>query len=225
VRAFARTQGEDEGNQVPVKEFANRDFAYWTVTVERPLQLRFECTPETISAVAEHKTLGKMTGLTEALKAFGDEPYLNREKFNRELAGHLRDHGVNLTAAQRKALWQVIGVHEETADICLHTSGARKGEPEPDPALRDTENVPFGWDGHPKTHEALGVTVQAYFDAEVKPHVDNAWIDWDKTKTGYDIPFTRHFYTYELPRPLEEIDADLNRVVGEILQMLREVEA
>jgi type I restriction enzyme M protein len=225
VRAFAGTKSEDGGAEVPVKVFANRDFAYWTITVERPLQLRFECTPETISAVAEHKTLGNIPGLTDALESFGDEVYLNREKFNKELGSHLRDHGISLTTAQSKTLWQTIGVHDETADICLHASGTRKGAPEPDPALRDTENVPFGWGGHPKTREALEETVQAYFDAEVKPHVDDAWIDWTKTKTGYEIPFTRHFYTYEPPRPLEEIDADLERVVGEIMTLLREVEA
>lgn len=225
VRAFAGADSEDDWTTVPVQVFANRDFAYWTVTVERPLQLRFECTPESIAEVETHKTLGKIRGLVDALEAFGDEPYLNREKFNREIAAHLRDHGVNLTTAQRKILWQTIGVHDEAADICLHTGGAQKGEPEPDPALRDTENVPFGWGGHPKTHEALSRTVQSYFDIEVKPHLHNAWIDWSKTKTGYEIPFNRHFYTYEPPRPLEEIDADLNRVVGEILQMLQEVEA
>ncbi|MFP3470691.1 SAM-dependent DNA methyltransferase, partial [Micrococcus sp. SIMBA_144] len=130
-----------------------------------------------------------------------------------------------LTTAPRKTLWQVIGVHDETADICVYGSGANKGEPEPDAALRDTENVPFGWGGRPKAHEALEETVQAYFDAEVKPHVEDAWIDWGKTKTGYEIPFTRHFYTYEPPRPLEEIDADLERVVGEIMTLLREVES
>lgn len=223
VRAFAGSAAEDD-SPVPVKVFANRDFAYWTVTVERPLQLRFECTPDTISRVVEHKTLGKIAGLVEALETFGDERYLNREKFNREVASHLRDHGVSLTTAQRKALWQAIGVHDEAADICLHGSGANKGQPEADPALRDTENVPFGWGGHPRTHEALEETVQAYFDAEVKPHIGNAWIDWTKTKTGYEIPFTRHFYTYEPPRALAEIDADLERVVGEIMELLREVE-
>ncbi|MGY1829004.1 N-6 DNA methylase [Geodermatophilus sp. SYSU D01180] len=225
VRAFAETESNEEGTAVPAKVFANRDFAYWTVTVERPLQLRFECTPETIAEVAEHATLGKIAGLVDALDAFGDQPFLNREKFNLELAGHLRHHGLTLTAAQRKTLWQTIGIHDEDADICQYTSGPHKGETEPDPALRDTENVPFGWGGHPKSHEALEQTVQAYFDAEVKPHVHNAWIDWAKTKTGYEIPFTRHFYNYEPPRPLEEIDADLNRVVGEIMDMLREVEA
>lgn len=225
VCAFAGAEGEDSDTAVPVKVFDNLDFAYWTVTVERPLQLWFECTQETISAVAEHKTLGKIAGLTEALESFGDEPYSNREKFNRELGEHLGDQDLRLTAAQRKTLWQVIGVHDEAADVCVYASGANKGEPEPDVALRDTENVPFGWGGHPKTHEALDETVQAYFDAEVKPHVDDAWIDWSKTKTGYEIPFTRHFYTYEPPRPLAEIDTDLERVVGEIMTLLREVES
>lgn len=225
VRAFAGTGSEDDAPKVPVKIFANRDFAYWTVTVERPLQLRFECTHEAISAVAEHKSLSKISGLVEALKAFGDEAYLNREKFNRELGSQLRDHGLNLSAAQRKALWQTIGIHDETADICLHASGANKGEPEADPAMRDTENVPFGWGGHPRTHEALEETVKAYFEAEVKPHVDDAWVDWSKTKTGYEIPFTRHFYTYQPPRQLDEIDADLERVVAEIMTLLREVES
>lgn len=225
VRAFDSTASQDNGVSVEVKDFVNHDFAYWTITVERPLQLRFECTPERIEAVAEQKTLGKIAGLIEALETFGDQPYLNREEFNRALGKHMGSRGVTLTTAQRKRLWQTIGVHDEAADICRHTSGARKGEPEPDPALRDTENVPFGWGGHPKTHEALGETVQAYFDAEVKPHIDNAWIDWAKTKTGYEIPFTRHFYTYEPPRTLEEIDADLDRVVGEIMELLREVEA
>lgn len=225
VRAFDGTQSEGDGEAVPVKEFSNRDFAYWTVTVERPLQLRFQCTPESNALVAEHKKLGKIDGLITALEAFGDETYVNREAFNKAIGKHLNDHEVHLTTAQRKALWQTIGVHDDAADYCRVQSGKNKGEIEPDPALRDSENVPFGWGGHPKTHEALIETVKAYFDAEVKPHVDDAWIDWDKTKTGYEIPFTRHFYTYEPPRALAEIDADLERVVDEIMELLREVEA
>ncbi len=225
VRTFDGTASDTDEITVPMKEFANRDFAYWTATVERPLQLRFECTPETISVVTEHKTLGKIAGLADALTSFGTEPYLNRETFLQALGKHLGNSGVTLTMAQRKTLWQVIGVHDDSADFCRYTTGPQKGEIEPDPALRDTENVPFGWGGHPKTHEALEETVQAYFDAEVKPHVDDAWIDWAKTKTGYEIPFTRHFYMYEPPRALSEIDADLERVVGEIMIMLREVEA
>ncbi|QUL81203.1 class I SAM-dependent DNA methyltransferase [Brevibacterium sp. SMBL_HHYL_HB1] len=224
VRAFTGTLSEDDV-EVPVKTFNKRDFAYWTVTVERPLQLRFQCTPEAISAVAEQKSLAKVDGVTAALEAFGDEVYLNREKFDKELGRHLGDHGIRLTPAQRKKLWQTIGVHDETADYCAVQSGKNKGELEPNPDLRDTENVPFGWGDHSKTHEACEETVQAYFDAEVKPHVAGAWIAWDRTKTGYEIPFTRHFYEYVPPRPLKEIDADLERVVGEIMGLLREVES
>lgn len=225
VRAFDGTQNDGDASAVPVKVFSNLDFAYWSVTVERPLQLRFRCTKETISAVVEHKKLGQVRGLIDALEAFGDEVYLNREKFNTAIGEHLGDHGVVLTPAQRKTLWQTIGVHDEAADYCRVPTGKDKGAIEPDPELRDTENVPFGWGGHPKTHGARDETVQAYFDAEVKPHIDDAWIDWDKVKTGYEIPFTRHFYTYEPPRSLDEIDADLERVVGEIMELLREVEA
>lgn len=206
------------------KIFENRDFAYWTVTVEQPLRLRFQCTAENVQDVADHKTLGKITGLIDALRSFGEQPYLNREELLRDLVRHLSAHQVKLTAAQRKALWQTIGEHDDAADICYFTSGPNKGQIEPDPTLRDTEDIPFGWGGHPKTHDAARETIDAYFEAEVRSHVPDTWVDHSKTRTGYEIPFTRHFYQYVPPRPLEEIDADLNRVVGEILEMLREVE-
>jgi hypothetical protein len=66
--------------------------------------------------------------------------------------------------------------------------------------------------------------IKQYFEAEVLPHVPDAWVDTSKTKVGYEIPFTRHFYTYVPPRPLEEIDADLEKQVARILELLREVE-
>src|SRR5699024_10282683 len=115
-RAFAGTQTEDDEIQVPVKEFSNRDFAYWTVTIERPLQLRFECTEERIAVVAEHKTLGKVEGLKEALESFGETLYLNREAFMAALGKHLVGKGLSLKTPQRKTLWQTIGVHDEAAD-------------------------------------------------------------------------------------------------------------
>jgi type I restriction enzyme M protein len=59
----------------------------------------------------------------------------------------------------------------------------------------------------------------------VLPHVPDAWIDYDKTKVGYEIPFNRNFYNYTPPRPLEEIDADLQKVNAEIMRMLQEVTA
>src|SRR5699024_3421544 len=128
------------------------------------------CTEERVAVVAEHKTLGKVEGLKEALESFGETLYLNREAFMAALGKHLVGKGLSLKTPQRKTLWQTIGVHDEAADYCRVQSGKSKGDLEPDPALRDTENVLFGWGGHPKTHEALEETVQAYFEVEVKPH-------------------------------------------------------
>ncbi|WNV82614.1 N-6 DNA methylase [Umezawaea sp. Da 62-37] len=100
----------------------------------------------------------------------------------------------------------------------------RKGYPKPDTKKRDTENVPFTYGGSTIGPAGKRDVIQAYFDAEVKPHMPGAWIDWIKVKTGYEIPFTRHFYKYVSPRPLAEIDADLEKQVAKILDLLREVE-
>src|SRR5690606_37554848 len=108
-----------------------------------------------------------------------------------------------------KVLWQKIGVHDDDAVICRD----KHGNPEPDPALRDTEIVTFDRE------------IEEYFSTEVLPHVPDAWIDPTKTRTGYEIPFTRLFYTYVPPRPLDEIDAELDELAAEIVELLRKVES
>lgn len=100
----------------------------------------------------------------------------------------------------------------------------RKGNPKPDGKKRDTENVPFTYGGNTAGDAGRATTIKAYFEAEVGPHVPDAWIDIAKTKVGYEIPFTRHFYKYVPPRPLAEIDADLEKQVAKILDLLREIE-
>lgn len=95
----------------------------------------------------------------------------------------------------------------------LFDKGRNKGKPQPDASLRDTENVPLSDD------------VQAYFEREVKPHMPDAWIDADKTKVGYGIPFNRQFYVFEPPRPLPEIDADMKEVTDRIKAMIAELAA
>ena len=89
----------------------------------------------------------------------------------------------------------------------------KKGNPKADSSLRDTENVPLKDD------------IQDYFEREVLPHVPDAWIDFEKTKVGYEIPFNRHFYKYVPPRPLEVIDAELKALSAEIMTILTEVTA
>ena len=92
--------------------------------------------------------------------------------------------------------------------VVLGIKGKDKGKPLPDTALRDTENVPLGED------------VEAYFKSEVLRHAPDAWIDPEKTKVGYGIPFNRHFYVFKPPRPLSEIDAELKGVTDRILTMI-----
>jgi type I restriction enzyme M protein len=95
--------------------------------------------------------------------------------------------------------------------VVLGTKGKGKGKPVPDADLRDTENVPLSED------------VEAYFEREVLPHAPDAWIDNEKTKVGYEIPFNRHFYVFKPPRPLSEIDAELKGVTDRILTMIAEL--
>jgi len=87
----------------------------------------------------------------------------------------------------------------------------KKGQPKGDSKLRDTENVP------------LTEKIESYFKREVLPHVPDAWIDEDKTKVGYEVPFTRVFYKYQPPRSLKEIDKDLKLKVAKIQALLSEV--
>ncbi|MGH8552872.1 MAG: HsdM family class I SAM-dependent methyltransferase, partial [Methylococcales bacterium] len=94
---------------------------------------------------------------------------------------------------------------DENGKIILGEKGKLKGKPQPDSSLRDTENVPLSED------------VESYFKREVLPHAPDAWIDHDKTKVGYEIPFNRHFYVFEPPRELAEIDADLKQCTDRIL--------
>jgi type I restriction enzyme M protein len=100
---------------------------------------------------------------------------------------------------------------DEAGNVVLETKGKRKAQPAPELELRDTENVPLSED------------VDTYFTREVLPHAPDAWIDHEKTKVGYEIPFNRHFYVFKPPRPLAEIDADLRVVTGRIMMVLGEL--
>ena len=102
---------------------------------------------------------------------------------------------------------------DEQGHPVLFEKGKNKGKPQPDSSLRDTENVPLSED------------VETYFDREVLPHAPDAWIDPDKTKVGYEIPFNRQFYVFEPPRPLSEIDAELKEVTDRIKAMIAELAA
>ncbi len=102
-------------------------------------------------------------------------------------------------------------LRDEKGEIVISTKGKTKGRPQADSNLRDTENV------------SLKENIQDYFEREVLPHAPDAWIDEEKTKVGYEIPFTRYFYEYKAPRSLAEIDSDLKKVAAEIQILLAEI--
>ncbi|MCC5036323.1 type I restriction-modification system subunit M [Streptomyces sp. WAC 00631] len=194
-----------------VKVFANEDFGYQRITVERPLKLRFEVTEETLVALEASKPIQKLpqaAALADAFKSLMGEGWSTKQEAWLALKDAVVQAGGTWPtgAPFNKALREVIGVRDPEGEVQLI-----KGQTEPDAELRDYENVPLGED------------VDEYLNREVHPHVPDAWIDHDKTKIGYEIPFTRHFYVYKPPRPLEEIDAELKALESEIQGLLGEV--
>lgn len=214
IQAIVKLYGEFAENDRS-KIFDTTDFFYRTITIERPLTLNFATAPNRIEAALAAKVFAKLTAdaltslrtVLESMEA--TKLWKNRDDFTKALKKRLKDAGVDLSTPQLKALIAGLSERDDTADVC---TGA-KGKIEPDTDLRDTENVPWNEDIH------------AYVDREVKPFVPDAWIDEDKTKEGCEIPFTRHFYQYVPPRPLEEIDADLDAVLGRIRARLEQVKA
>ena len=222
-----------ERERVVGKVFDNADFGFRKITIERPLHLGFAATPERLARLEVQRGFmslaagGRKSGKArlaeveagkrrqEAIRGFladftdvyGTVTWDDREAFLTALRELGHAAGVRLDASERKAVLGALGERDENAGICRDRNGA----PEPDPELRDTENVPLKED------------VGAYFRREVLPHVPDAWIDEGKTRIGYEIPFNRHFYRYEPPRPLEVIEADIKALGAEITELLGEV--
>ena len=223
---------ESPGNGEPQtlivsKIFDNADFGYQKITVERPLRLNFQASAQRIAKLDDISAFAKLAQSKkkdpferqleiEAGKAMQEQiksvlsamdveaVHKNREQFLKTLKQTLSQHNLSLPAPLLNAILDALSERDETADIC-HDS---KGRPEPDPELRDTESVPLKED------------IASYFQREVLPHVSDAWIDHSKTKTGYEIPLNRHFYVYQPPRPLAEIEAEMMALEDEIAKML-----
>lgn len=196
------------------KIFRNEDFLYRTITVERPLQLNWQATPERIDAVFEARAIQKLSEadailLRETLETLDpDTVWKSRPDFQKELKKSAGVAGLTMNGPLLKAVTLELGERDDTAEICRDA----KGNVEPDGSLRDSENVPWTED------------VDDYVAREVLPYAEGAWVDHTKTKEGAEIPFTRHFYQYVPPRSLEEIDRDLEAVMDELRAMLFRVE-
>ena len=156
--------------------------------------------------------------------------YMDRAVFEADLMRAANLAGLKIPAPVKKAIFAALGERDRDAGICRDG----KGRPEPDSELRDTENIPLPpgatlplpMDFGPKKPNARLVgafrnEIHAYIGREVLPHVPDAWVDCDKTKVGYEIPINRHFYVYNPPRPLDEIEADIARLEDDIAGLLK----
>jgi len=228
-----------DGKEVQVvvsRVFPTTQFGFRKITVDRPLRLNFEATPERIArlevergfqALAQSKKKGmagakeqevgreQQQAIRELLAVLPTSRYMNREKFERDLDRAAKKADVKLPAPVRKAILAALSERDEAAAVCLD----KDGNPEPDPDLRDNESV------------SLDESIDDFFNREVKPHVPDAWIDESRLDpkdgevglVGYEINFNRYFYRYTPPRPLEEIQAEIRNIEKDIVRMLAEV--
>jgi len=207
-----------------VKILPNESFGYQRITVERPLRLRYEITDSTLPAIEASAGWQKLTdpervSLVERLAALDGTSATDRAEFARQLGP--------LPKAIEKATWEALAVRDPEAPTITDS----KGRPEADPELRDNENVAlpapvdcFDEDASARlASPTYREAVTAYMASEVQPFVPDAWVDHSKAKIGYEIPITRHFYRYVPPRPLEEIDAEVQALESQIQQLLGEV--
>ncbi|HVP90188.1 MAG TPA: class I SAM-dependent DNA methyltransferase [Terriglobales bacterium] len=231
-----------------VKIYPTTHFGFRKVTVERALRLNFQASPERIARLEEEKAfqglaLSKKKGEAAAkeqaegralqdairrlLRTLPGALFKDRDEFLAVLNAAAKKAGLKLPAPVTKAILSALSERDETAGICRD----KDGNPEPDPELRDTESVPLV-DGHdPADAHGIPASVRAFFDREVKPHVTDAWIDIGRRDAkdgrvgliGYEINFNRYFYKYVPPRPLEEIEADIKKLEGEIMELLRNI--
>jgi type I restriction enzyme M protein len=227
IKEISRIYGEFKEDE-HCKIFDNEDLGYYKIVIERPLRLNFQVNEERIERVKAERAFENLAksrkkgeaGLKEIeegkklqeaivtmLQGMDSTLFKNRDDFIKVLKKAAKKHDITLSAQILKALLNGLSERDENADICTD----KKGNPEPDTELRDTEIVPLKEDIH------------EYFEREVKPHVPDAWIDESKTKVGYEIPFTRHFYKYKPLRPAEEILTEIKGLEKDILAKLRKV--
>ncbi len=241
--------------------FRNQDFGYIKLTIERPLRLNFQASPERIErlhaqsafvALAESRKRKDAKGkaadeaagqalqaaILAALRTLDPtQVWTSRPAFVAALDVAFGEAGLTVPAPARKAILAALFERDPQADICREKDAA-DGAPEPDADLRDTEHVPLphecplplplAYGDKPALDALLPPITPAcvdYFEREVRPHVPDAWIAWDKTRVGFEIPFNRHFYTYTPPRDLAEIEAELKTLETDIVRMLGELTA
>jgi len=218
--AFEIAADPEHPHHAKVKVFDNADFGYRRITVDRPLKQRFELTEETLTAIAKTTAVQKyeqQEELLTALRTLIGTAERDKKAFRKKiLDAYIQKEIIVPPNPVDKAIMTAVAITDPEGEPQTDA----KGRPLPDPDLRDTENVPLKED------------IDEYFAREVLPYIPDAWIanikdpktrETVRYKIGYEIPFTRHFYTYTPPRPLSEIDKEIHRIELEIRSLLGEV--
>ncbi|MET4159955.1 class I SAM-dependent DNA methyltransferase [Agromyces sp. PvR057] len=213
IAALVTAYGEFEETEKS-KIFHNEDFFYRTITVERPLRQVWRPSADAFANAVKPSVQKKFEGSAGELDQIlallaGSWADASESLFLVRLRDAADQLNIELPDAAAKLIAKAFAISDPDGTLATDA----KGKPLADPSLRDTENVPWAEDVH------------AYFAREVTPFAADAWIDESKTKEGCEIPFTRHFYVYTPPRPLEDIDRDLDVVLGRIRARLEAVRA
>jgi type I restriction enzyme M protein len=237
----------NEEERIVSKILDNRDFGYIKATVERPLRLNFCANVERISRLQDDDAFqayslvkpgkGKKAAdnsilqsrIITVVESIGDELYTNRELFIESLETAFDCAEIKLDAKLKKLILSSLSEKDPEADMCLDA----KGNIEPDPDLRDTENIPLpkeiqlplplGYDNESGLSELVDLIkdhCEDYMAKEVLPHVPDAWIDYKKTKVGYEIPINKQFYAYTAPRSLQLIEKEIESIEKNILSTI-----
>ena len=228
------SENGEEREKAVGRIYPTTHFGFRKITVERPLRLDFQASPDRIARLDGERAFANLAvsrkrgearakdeeagrrqqdAIRSLLQGLPDQLFLDRADFEAQLSRAAKKADAKLAAPIRKAILSALSERNEAAEICRD----KQGRPEPDPELRDTENVPLRED------------VETFFEREVTPHVPDAWIDTTRRDpqdgqvglVGYEINFNRYFYEYRPPRPLEEIEADIRQVEEEIVDMLQ----
>ena len=215
-----------------VKIFPNESFGFLRITVERPLQLRWEITDDTLAAVVANKKVAKLPVrdrdlVVDKLRANRDSEYQTDKAVKAVVQDALVSMMGTKTTSLINAITTALAIRDPDAPVITN----RKGNPRPDPTLRDYENIPLPSKRvtfEPDTIARFDTieyqsAIDDYLRTEVHPYVPDVWHDPPKTKIGYEIPLTRYFYTHTPPRPLPEIDAEIKSLEAEIHSLLAEV--
>jgi type I restriction enzyme M protein len=198
------------------KIFPNKEFGYWKITVERPLRLATHVTPERV-AMFKSTADERLHEPAELLAkiAGGKNPHLDFNDVKRKFETAIENLDIKLRATEFKNIFSAFAIKDPLAEPVVKKKTKKGIEYEPDPDLRDTEQIPLLEDGG----------IKAFFEREVLPHASDAWIDDSKTLVGYEISFTRHFYKPPPIRTLEQIRTELETLQAESEGLLDQIVA